>query len=142
MQIAAILAAKGANVVCVDPDSSIEHVVRVMQASRVGAVLVTVNDSILGILSERDVVHALASDMQNLLIERAREKMVSPVVTISPADSVVGAMRIMTDRHVRHLPVLESGRLVGLVSIGDLVKARIELAEREALELKDYIATA
>ena len=72
----------------------------------------------------------------------AREVMTAPVITIRPDESVCDAMELMTDRRIRHLPVLDSGRLVGLVSIGDLVKRRIEEAEQEALALKDYIATA
>ena len=142
MRIAAVLAAKGADVVHVEPGATIAEVVQVLVGRQIGAVLVMSGDSILGVLSERDVVCALAAGRGDLLERRVRDMMTSPVVTISPDDSVVGAMRLMTDRRLRHLPVLESGRLVGLVSIGDLVKARIELAEREALELKDYIATA
>ncbi len=142
MRIAVILAEKGADVVCVGPASTVADVVEVLAARRIGAVLVMAGESILGVVSERDLVRALATGQRGLLARQAQEMMTSPAVTISPDDSVVGAMRLMTDRHVRHLPVLDSGRLVGLVSIGDLVKARIELAEREALELKDYIATA
>ena len=73
---------------------------------------------------------------------RVRDVMTAPLITISPRDSIPDAMELMTDRRIRHLPVLDSGRLVGLVSIGDLVKRRIEEAEQEALALKDYIATA
>lgn len=142
MRIAAVLAAKGADVVCVGPEETIAGIVKALVGRQIGAVLVTSGDSVLGVLSERDVVWALADGCGDLLSRTAREMMTSPVITISPDDSVVSAMRLMTDRRVRHLPVLESGRLAGLVSIGDLVKARIELAEREALELKDYIATA
>lgn len=142
MRIATVLAAKGAEVICVGPASTVEDVVRAMMARQVGAVLVTRGESVLGVVSERDVVKALSSGRRGLLARKAEEIMTSPAITIAPVDSVVSAMRLMTDRHIRHLPVLESGHLVGLVSIGDLVKARIELAEREALELKDYIATA
>lgn len=142
MQIAEVLAVKGADVVCVGPTSTIEHVVKALVGRQIGAVLVMAGDSILGVVSERDIVRVLATGQRGLLARRVQDVMTAPAVTIAPTDSVASAMRLMTDRHVRHLPVLESGQLVGLVSIGDLVKARIELAEREALELKDYIATA
>ena len=142
MSVAAILREKGSAVASVGPGASVDEVVAELTTRRIGAVLVIDGDSVVGVVSERDVVRGLAGHQGDVLILQARDIMTSPVITISPADTVAGAMELMTGRRIRHLPVVESGRLVGLVSIGDLVKARIEEAEREALALKDYIATA
>jgi CBS domain-containing protein len=95
---------------------------------------------VIGVVSERDVIRGLCGQGTEVLERCAREIMTSPVVTIAPTDSVADAMELMTGRRVRHLPVVDGGALVGLVSIGDLVKRRIEEAEQEALALKDYIA--
>lgn len=142
MSIAGILRAKGSEVARVAPDADVEAIVQQLTTRRIGAVLVMDGDAILGVVSERDVVRSLAGHQGGVLILMAKDIMTSPVITICPADTVAGAMELMTGRRIRHLPVVESGRLIGLVSIGDLVKARIEEAEREALALKDYIATA
>jgi CBS domain-containing protein len=142
MGIAFILRDKGHVVASVAPDALVEDIVGELTTRRIGAVLVIEGDSVVGVVSERDVVRGLAGHQGEVLKLRARDIMTSPVITISPSDTVAGAMELMTGRRIRHLPVVESGRLVGLVSIGDLVKARIEEAEREALALKDYIATA
>lgn len=142
MGVATILRNKGHAVASVGPDALVEEIVAELTARRIGAVLVMDGDLVVGVVSERDIVRGLAGHQGGVLILRAKDIMTSPVITISPADSVAGAMELMTGRRIRHLPVVESGRLVGLVSIGDLVKARIEEAEREALALKDYITTA
>lgn len=142
MGVATILRDKGHAVASVGPDALVEEIVGELTTRRIGAVLVMDGDLVVGVVSERDVVRGLAGHQGGVLILRAKDIMTSPVITISPADSVAGAMELMTGRRIRHLPVVESGRLVGLVSIGDLVKARIEEAEREALALKDYITTA
>ena len=142
MMIAGILREKGHAVASVGLDALVDEIVGELTTRRIGAVLVMDGTSVVGVVSERDVVRGLAGHQGEVLALRARDIMTSPVITISPADTVAGAMELMTGRRIRHLPVVESGRLVGLVSIGDLVKARIEEAEREALALKDYIATA
>lgn len=142
MGIAGILYAKGTDVACVGPDTSVVEIVGEMNTRRIGAMLVIEGDSVVGLVSERDVIRGLAGHREQVLKLKARDIMTTPVLTISPSDSVVAAMGLMTDRRVRHLPVVDSGRLVGLVSIGDLVKARIEAIEREAVALRDYISTA
>jgi CBS domain-containing protein len=141
MGIAAILSGKGGSVATVGPDSTVGDIVTDLMTRRIGAVLVTEGEAVVGVVSERDVVRGLAAHHAGVLALRASEVMTSPVITISPGDSVAMAMELMTDRRIRHLPVLDNGRLVGLVSIGDLVKQRIADAEQEALALKDYIAT-
>jgi len=141
MGIAAILRHKGRDVATVGPEEMVGAVVAVLTARRIGAVLVKDDERIVGVVSERDVVRGLASHRGDVLGLTARDVMTSPVITISPSDSVTHAMELMTGRRIRHLPVMESGNLCGIVSIGDIVKRRIEEAEQEALALKDYIAT-
>jgi len=141
MGIAAILRDKGRDVAIVGPGDTVGAIVAHLISRRIGAVLVTDGDRIVGVVSERDVVRGLASHRGDVLALVARDVMTSPVITIAPSDTVAHAMELMTGGRIRHLPVVESGALCGIVSIGDLVKRRIEEAEQEALALKDYIAT-
>jgi len=141
MGISAILGTKGHDVATVGPDASVAEIVADLTTRRIGAVLVVEGEAVVGVVSERDVVRGLAANAGGVMALRASEIMTSPVITIAPGDSVARALELMTDRRIRHLPVVDGGRLVGLVSIGDLVKQRIEEAEREAMALKDYIAT-
>jgi CBS domain-containing protein len=142
MGISTVLNNKGRAVAAVAPDSSVAEIVAVLVERRIGAVLVVEDGRPVGIVSERDIIRCLATHGGNVLGLGAREVMTAPVITIRLQDSLSDAMELMTDRRIRHLPVVESGQLVGIVSIGDLVKRRIEQAEQEALALKDYIATA
>ena len=142
MAISSILRGKGQEVVSLGPDSTVADVVALLVQRRIGALLVIEQSQPVGIVSERDIVRCLCAHGASALQLRVREVMTAPLITISPDDSIPSAMELMTDRRIRHLPVLDSGRLVGLVSIGDLVKRRIEEAEQEAVTLKDYIATA
>lgn len=129
-------------VASVPPDSRVSEIVDLLVQRRIGAVLVLEGGRPVGIVSERDIVRCLAVKGGAVMDLEARDVMTSPVITIRPEESVCDAMELMTDRRIRHLPVVESGELVGIVSIGDLVKRRIAEAEQEALALKDYIATA
>ncbi|QMW22528.1 CBS domain-containing protein [Sandaracinobacteroides saxicola] len=140
MTIAAILRGKGSAVAHVSPDTGVADIVAMLNERRIGAVLVVESGHVVGVVSERDVVRGLATRGAAVLAERAATIMTAPVITIAPDESVVSAMELMTDRRIRHLPVVEADSLVGLVSIGDLVKRRIEQAEQEALALKDYIS--
>jgi len=142
MGITTVLNNKGRSIAAVSPDSSVAEIVAVLVQRRIGAVLVTEDDRPVGIVSERDIIRCLAEHSGMVMELRAREVMTVPVITIRPDANICDAMELMTDRRIRHLPVVESGQLVGIVSIGDLVKRRIEQAEQEALALKDYIATA
>jgi CBS domain-containing protein len=142
MGISTILNDKGQAVAAVAPDTSVAEIVDVLVERRIGAVLVLEEGRPVGIVSERDIIRCLATHPGGVMGLKAREVMTAPVITIRPSDSVCDAMELMTERRIRHLPVVESERLVGIVSIGDLVKRRIEQAEQEALALKDYIATA
>jgi CBS domain-containing protein len=143
MTIAAILKHKGSDVARVQPNATIAEVAALLGQRRIGAVLVMDNaDKVLGILSERDIVRTLPEHGAYTLAMTAAEIMTQAVHTTTPKATVVQAMEQMTHRRVRHLPVFDGGRLVGLVSIGDVVKARIDQQEQEVDSLKAYVAGA
>lgn len=142
MTIASILRTKGTDVVTVRADMTVQDVVELLHRHRIGAVLVLDGDSVVGVVSERDILRCLHEKGAGVLDARARDIMTAPVVSVAPGDSIEAGMTLMTERRVRHLPVLDGGRLIGLVSIGDLVKRRIEDAEYEASALKHYIAAS
>lgn len=138
--IGSILAGKQP-LVSVTPESPLSEILSLLHRHRIGAVLVMDGPRIAGLVSERDIVRCLHTHGRAILDECAGDIMSAPVVTIDPHTGVCDAMAIMTDRRFRHLPVVEDGKVLGLVSIGDLVKRRIEDAEAEAEELKHYIAS-
>ena len=141
--ISSILKGKGTDVVSVSPGDTVLSVARVLTERRIGAVLVRdTAGKLLGIISERDIVTGMANQGQGTTQLSVEKLMTRELVTVAPQTSVVEAMSLMTRRRVRHLPVMDKGELVGLVSIGDLVKARIDEAEHEAAELKAYVNTA
>jgi CBS domain-containing protein len=141
MIIASILRQKGSQVVSVHPRDGVASITRTLAQHRIGAVLVVENDgTVLGIVSERDIVRALAGLGESTMRMTAGQLMTRVLFTVSPQSTVCEALQLMTDRRIRHLPVLEEGgHLAGLISIGDLVKARIAEAEHEAEELKHYV---
>lgn len=144
MIVAHILKAKGSHVISVRPGDCVASIARTLAQHRIGAVLVIDGEgTVLGIVSERDIVRALASVGEAVTRMTAAQIMTRVLFTASPASTVQDALQLMTDRRVRHLPVLHAdGKLAGMVSIGDLVKARIAEAEQEAEALKSYVATA
>jgi len=144
MFIEAILKQKGRQVVAVAPQDSVASISRTLAQHRIGAVLVIERDgTVSGIVSERDIVRALAGGGEATLRMTAGQLMTRVLYTLTPDSEVQEGLRLMTDRRVRHLPVLQKdGRLAGMVSIGDLVKHRIAEAEMEADELKAYVASA
>lgn len=127
--------------VTVGPDATVSEIAALLHQHRIGAVLVMDGDAIAGLVSERDICRCLHVHGRSVHDARARDLMTTPVIVADPRISVCDAMEIMTDRRFRHLPVVDNGKLVGLVSIGDLVKRRIEDAEAEADSLKHYIAS-
>lgn len=142
MTVAAILSNKGRDVITVSPDLSIADIVRILAERRIGAIVVTDGaNHILGIVSERDVVRALARGAA-ALDGPVSSIMTAKVVTCTDRNTINEVMARMTEGRFRHLPVEEDGQLAGIVSIGDVVKARIEQVEREADEMRAYIATA
>jgi CBS domain-containing protein len=134
-----VLAAKSAAIYAVEPQAAVLEAIRAMAEHRVGALLVMRGAELLGVVSERDYARKV------ILLGRASGDtpvstiMSSPVITVSPDDSVSHCMQLMTDRHVRHLPVLEGGRVIGMVSIGDLVKTVIAEQQAQIEQLENYI---
>ncbi|MBV7257746.1 CBS domain-containing protein [Pacificimonas sp. WHA3] len=128
------------DVISVGPDQSVSEVAKILVEHRIGAVLVMIGDHIAGIVSERDIVRCITERGPGILDGPASAIMTADVITVPPSDPVVSALSRMTRRRIRHLPVVEDAKLLGIVSIGDLVKRRIEEAVREADALKDYIA--
>jgi CBS domain-containing protein len=140
MHIKDILRHKGADVFSVGPGEDVSAVARALAQHRIGAALVRDQDgAVLGIISERDIVRAVAREGAAALGRLARDLMTADLVTATPATSIVEGLEVMTDRRCRHLPVMEHGRLAGMVSIGDLVKARIAEAELEAENLRAFV---
>lgn len=141
MQVGVLLQSKGAEVVSVLPDASVREVVDLLAARHIGAVVVSADGRrIDGVLSERDVVRRLAADGAAVLDRTARDLMTAEVVTCRPDTTVEQLMALMTDRRIRHVPVVADGDLAGVISIGDVVKDRIEFLEHESQVLHDYIA--
>jgi len=139
MHVSDILKAKGSKVITVRPDLSIEHIAQRLRAERVGALVVSENGTTVdGIISERDVAHGLAEHGADILSRTAAELMTKAVVTCSPGDTIAHVAKVMTHQRMRHLPVTEGKRLVGIVSIGDVVRHRLDELELEASVLRDY----
>lgn len=142
MTIAAILSTKGAEVISVSPDQTVAEAVALLAERRIGAVPVLEGEDVIGIFSERDVVYGLHAGGPALLARPVREVMTGPIHTVARDDSVLGALSLMTQRRLRHLPVVDGERVIGIVSIGDLVKYRIDKIEAEAAAMRDYITQA
>lgn len=143
MTVAQILNAKGRAVVTAGPGDTVLAVAQVLSAKKIGAVvIVDAQGRIGGIVSERDIVRAIAAGGAQALEKSVKEFMTSKVKTCAPRDTEAELMSLMTELRVRHLPVVEAGKLGGMISIGDVVKYRIEAIEREAEEMKSYIASS
>jgi CBS domain-containing protein len=143
MTIAAILKHKGHDIVTVEPTRTVTEVVNVLDSKRIGAVLVLdAAQQLLGIVSERDIVKCLATHGARTLEMTAGQLMTRDLKTVTRETTVVEAMTMMTAGRFRHIPVLEDGQLIGLISIGDVVKARIMQAEQEVDSLRSYVAGA
>lgn len=140
MFVSDILAQKGGLVFSVVAGTSVAEVARQLSVRHIGAVLVLDEESsLLGIVSERDLVHAFAAQGTKALELEARQIMTRDVVTCDPDDSIVEIMQTMTSGRFRHVPVVRHGELLGLISIGDVVKARLKEAANETEALKAYI---
>ena len=139
MTVAAILGDKGHEVVSVSPTRTVSEAVALLASRRIGAVPVIDGDAVLGVFSERDVIYCLEREGHAALDRPVSQVMTAPAVTVAPDESVLGALALMTRRRMRHLPVVEGGRCVGVVSIGDLVKYRIDRIENEAEAMRAYI---
>lgn len=142
MTITAILQGKGREVTQVRSDDSVLSVVQLLSQRRIGCVPVVDDGQVMGIFSERDLVHLVAREGAAVLDWRVGDVMTKPAITTDDKTPVIHCLSLMTKKRVRHLPVVVDGTLVGLVSIGDLVKFRIDSIESEAAALRDYIQTA
>lgn len=143
MTVQTIMSAKGGTVLTIEPTATLAEAAKKLSEWRIGALIVTgAGDRVVGIVSERDVVRALAARDQFALDLPLTEVMTRKVVTCAPNDTVSAIMERMTDGKFRHLPVIESDQLVGIISIGDVVKHRLQEMEREQVALRDYIQTA
>jgi CBS domain-containing protein len=140
MTVGHILSQKGSAVVTAKPVDTVHAVGKVLSTHRVGAVIVLDGEAIAGIVSERDIVRAIAERGEQALQLPVAEIMTRKLEVCSPSDTVLALMNQMTDRRIRHVPVVVDGKLAGIVSIGDVVKQRIAEAEYEAAEMKRYIA--
>jgi CBS domain-containing protein len=142
MTIAAVLQGKGSAIETIAADASLMDAVQRLGAKRIGALPVVEEDRITGIISERDVIYSLRDHGPEALDWRVGKVMSSPAITASPDTSVLAALALMTQRRIRHLPVVDGGTIRGIVSIGDLVKHRMERIEAEAEAMRAYIQSA
>lgn len=143
MTVKAILEEKGGNVWTLGPNENLTQAIKLLAENRIGALVVTNGDrQIVGILSERDIVRCLAKEAAAALDLAVKDAMTPKVSICNESHTINQVMETMTRGRFRHLPVERDGKLIGIISIGDVVKRRIEDAEREADEIKQYIATA
>lgn len=140
MYVESVLRSKGNKVVTAKPDTPVTEVARMLAEARIGAVVISGDERrVEGVLSERDIVAAIAAEGPSALSRSASELMTREVVTCSPRDQVADLMSVMTTKRVRHIPVLEDGALAGIISIGDVVKCRVQEIEFEAEALRTYV---
>jgi len=143
MTVKDILSRKGSDVVTAEPNATLSDAVQLLAAHRIGAVVITGADRrIVGILSERDIVRTLAEKGAKALESPIGEVMTRKVITCGAGETVPEIMERMTVGKFRHVPVVEQGRLAGIISIGDVVKSRVHQMEQESAALQEYIRTA
>lgn len=142
MTISAILANNHRDVLAASPHESVGEVVTRLAKNRIGALPVVDGSSVVGIFSERDIVYGIAQHGAEFLTKTVADTMTAPAITVTPDTAILSALSLMSKRRIRHLPVIKDDALVGFVSIGDLVKHRIEIIETEAAAMRDYISMA
>jgi CBS domain-containing protein len=142
MTVRSILDTKGHQIQSIEPEAKLSAAIRLLSERKIGAVLVMNQGKLEGILSERDIVRVLGERGARVLEEPVSGVMTRKVVSCRQADTVAGIMEMMTIGKFRHLPVVEEGKVVGLISIGDIVKRRVQEYEAEQQALRDYIKTA
>jgi CBS domain-containing protein len=143
MTVSTILANKGRNVVTVEPGASLADAVQILAEKRIGAALILGADNrLVGVISERDIVQALAERGPGVLSEPVSQTMTRKVETCNESETICNIMERMTAGKFRHVPVVDQARLVGIISIGDVVKHRLHEMERESAAMRDYILTA
>jgi CBS domain-containing protein len=142
MTIAAILSNKGDKLVSVECDTKVREAVRLLAENKIGSLPVTREGEVAGIMSERDVVYCLARDGETVLDWPVEKVMTAPAITVTPDVQALAALSQMSHKRIRHLPVVDGRKLVGIVSIGDLVAYRIARIEQEAEAMRAYIQGA
>ena len=142
MTVRSILNTKGHQIMSVEPDAKLAAAVKLLGEKKIGAVLVMNQSRLEGILSERDIVREIGERGAGALEEPVAQVMTRKVVTCKETDTVAELMEMMTTGKFRHLPVVDNGKVVGLISIGDIVKRRVQEYESEQEALRDYIKTA
>ena len=143
MNVKAILTAKGGNIICIEPTTDLAAAAKLLSTHRIGAVLIRgAGGRLAGILSERDIVRALSEHGAGALALPVGQVMTRNVATCGEDDTVASIMERMTAGKFRHMPVIANDKLVGLISIGDVVKQRVEEVESESEAMRDYIRTA
>jgi CBS domain-containing protein len=140
MKVSQLLRAKPAGVITIDPDAGIPDAMRLLVEHNIGALVVTAGSEIAGIISERDMLRAAAADLGGLEHARVRELMTADVITASPDDDIDSVMNTLSERRVRHLPIVQDGALAGMISIGDVINALRRSTEIENRQLHAYIA--
>jgi predicted transcriptional regulator len=141
MNVDTILKQKGTDVTTIAPEASVKRAADWLRAKDIGALVVAKDDVVLGIISERDIIHALSQYGEQVVSMQVKAIMTHGLITVTPEDDLNRLMRLMTRHRVRHLPVLREGKLAGIVSIGDVVRRRLDDLELETNVLHDlYIA--
>lgn len=139
MTVSIILENQSHDTVTASADMAVTEIIAMFAERRIGAVPVLDGRKVVGILSERDVIYCLATHGADALTLKVADVMTSPAITVDPHQSILGALSLITKRRVRHLPVVEDDKLIGFVSIGDLVKYRMDRIEADAEAMRDYI---
>jgi CBS domain-containing protein len=142
MTIARLIAGRDQRIVHCSPQETVREAAARLAENRIGAMPVVTGGEVIGIFSERDLLYCISKHGEAALALLIEAVMTAPPITADPGSTVRDALEVMTMRRIRHLPVLEGGELVAFVSIGDLVKHRLELVENEAQAMRDYIRTA
>ena len=142
MTIGRLIEARSGTIHCCECSTRVSDAIALLAEARVGALPVLAGGAIAGIFSERDVIYQLHAQGAAVLERTVGEVMTSPAVTVEPSTEVLTALALMTRRRIRHLPVLEAGAMVAFISIGDLVKVRIDRIESEAEAMRAYIQAA
>ena len=135
-----LLQEKGASVWTVPPDASVRDAVKMMDQKDVGLLVIAKGDDVVGIVSERDIARKLILKDKSAVTTPVKDIMTTDVITVSPEQTIDACMALMTSKHIRHLPVMDSKELSGLISIGDVVKATIVEKEQLIKELQNYIS--
>ncbi len=142
MTIARLLEGRNAETITCDADNTVEQAIAMLAMHRIGALPVMDRGEVVGIFSERDVLYQLHERGPAMLSRQVRDAMTSPAETVTPDTEVLTALSLMTRRRVRHLPVMGKDGMIGFISIGDLVKYRVDRIETEAEAMRSYIQTA